>query len=37
MANEIAGGHEVPADEWPKVVADAEKYRLEAEAEEAKK
>ena len=33
MAEEVAAGHEVPADEWDKVVADAEKYRLEAEAE----
>lgn len=30
----IAAGHEVPEEEWGQVVADAERFRLEAELEE---
>jgi hypothetical protein len=30
----VASGHEVPPEDWDTVVADAEKFRLEAELSE---
>lgn len=33
MSKDVAHGHRVPDEDWPKVVADAEKFRLEAEQE----
>lgn len=33
MAKEVAPGHRVPDDEWAQIVADAEAFALDAEAQ----